>query len=54
MAYYTEEQLKELGFKYIGKNVKISDKELITFVEELASMIESNFALAGAKVVVTG
>ena len=29
MAYYTEEQLKELGFKYIGKNVKISDKASI-------------------------
>lgn len=26
MAYYKQEQLKELGFKYIGKNVKISDK----------------------------
>ena len=23
MSYYTQEQLKELGFKYIGKNVKI-------------------------------
>ena len=29
MAYYTEEQLKELGFKYIGKNVKLSDKASI-------------------------
>ncbi|BAF72500.1 dTDP-4-amino-4,6-dideoxygalactose transaminase [Sulfurovum sp. NBC37-1] len=29
MAYYTEEQLKKLGFKYIGKNVKISDKASI-------------------------
>ncbi len=26
MAYYTNEQLQKLGFKYIGKNVKISDK----------------------------
>lgn len=26
MAYYTYEQLQKLGFKYIGKNVKISDK----------------------------
>lgn len=25
MAYYTEEQLKELGFKFLGKNVKISN-----------------------------
>jgi acetyltransferase-like isoleucine patch superfamily enzyme len=29
MAYYTEEQLKKMGFKYIGKNVKISDKASI-------------------------
>lgn len=29
MAYYTEEQLKNLGFKYVGKNVKISDKASI-------------------------
>jgi acetyltransferase-like isoleucine patch superfamily enzyme len=26
MAYYTDEQLQQMGFKYIGKNVKISDK----------------------------
>jgi len=29
MAHYTEEQLKKLGFKYVGKNVKISDKASI-------------------------
>ena len=29
MAYYKQEQLDELGFKYIGKNVKISDKASI-------------------------
>lgn len=29
MAYYTEEELKKLGFKSIGKNVKISDKASI-------------------------
>lgn len=29
MAYYTKEQLENLGFKYIGKNVKISDKSSI-------------------------
>lgn len=29
MAYYTEEKLQNLGFKYIGKNVKISDKASI-------------------------
>lgn len=29
MAYYTQEQLTQLGFKYLGKNVKISDKASI-------------------------
>jgi acetyltransferase-like isoleucine patch superfamily enzyme len=29
MAYYTQEQLKNLGFKFIGTNVKISDKASI-------------------------
>ena len=29
MAYYTQEQLKQLGFKYVGQNVKISDKASI-------------------------
>ena len=29
MAYYTQEELKKLGFKHIGKNVKISDKASI-------------------------
>ena len=29
MAYYTEQELKKLGFKYIGDNVKISDKASI-------------------------
>jgi acetyltransferase-like isoleucine patch superfamily enzyme len=29
MAYYTDNELKKLGFKYIGKNVKISDKASI-------------------------
>jgi acetyltransferase-like isoleucine patch superfamily enzyme len=29
MAYYTEEELKEFGFKYVGKNVKISNKASI-------------------------
>lgn len=29
MAYYTSEQLNQLGFKYVGKNVKISDKAAI-------------------------
>ncbi len=29
MAYYTTAELKQLGFKFIGKNVKISDKASI-------------------------
>lgn len=29
MGYYTEDQLQQLGFKSIGKNVKISDKAAI-------------------------
>lgn len=29
MAYYTQEELENIGFKYIGKNVKISDKAII-------------------------
>lgn len=29
MAYYTQSQLEKLGFKYIGKNVKISEKASI-------------------------
>lgn len=29
MAYYTQEQLINLGFKLIGQNVKISDKASI-------------------------
>jgi len=29
MAYYSQEELKKIGFKLIGKNVKISDKASI-------------------------
>ena len=29
MAYYTEQELQKLGFKYIGVNVKVSDKASI-------------------------
>lgn len=29
MAYLSKEQLKEMGFKYLGENVKISDKASI-------------------------
>jgi acetyltransferase-like isoleucine patch superfamily enzyme len=35
MAYYTDEQLKELGFKYIGKNVKISSMASIYNHEQI-------------------
>lgn len=35
MAYYSEEELKELKFKYIGKNVKISNKASIYNCEEI-------------------
>jgi acetyltransferase-like isoleucine patch superfamily enzyme len=35
MAYYTQKELKNLGFKYIGKNVKISDKASIYNCEQI-------------------
>jgi acetyltransferase-like isoleucine patch superfamily enzyme len=35
MAYYNQDQLKELGFKSIGKNVKISDKASIYNHEQI-------------------
>jgi len=35
MGYYTQEQLKKLGFKYIGKNVKISNKASIYNCEQI-------------------
>ncbi|MDZ7819161.1 MAG: acyltransferase [Aliarcobacter sp.] len=35
MAYYSEEQLIILGFKYIGKNIKISDKASIYNHEQI-------------------
>ncbi|RXJ95862.1 O-acetyltransferase [Arcobacter sp. AHV-9/2010] len=35
MAYYTQEQLKKLNFKHIGKNVKISDKASIYNCDEI-------------------
>ena len=35
MAYYTEEELNSLGFKYIGKNIKISDKASIYNHEQI-------------------
>lgn len=35
MAFYTEEELKEIGFKSLGKNVLISDKVSIYFPEKI-------------------
>jgi acetyltransferase-like isoleucine patch superfamily enzyme len=35
MAYYTEEEVKNLGFKSVGKNVKISDKASIYDIEDI-------------------
>lgn len=35
MAYYTQEQLEFLGFKYVGKNVKVSDKASIYNCEQI-------------------
>lgn len=35
MAYLTESELQKLGFKYLGKNVKISDKAAIYNHEQI-------------------
>lgn len=35
MAYLTEEQLKNMNFKYLGKNIKISDKASIYNCDEI-------------------
>jgi len=36
MAYYTHKELSLLGFKYIGKNVKISDKASIYNFDQIS------------------
>lgn len=36
MAYYTQKELKQLGFKYLGKNVKISDKASIYNFDQIS------------------
>jgi len=36
MAYYTQKELQKLGFKYIGKNVKISDKASIYNFDQIS------------------
>ena len=35
MAYYNNEQLRKMGFKYIGKNIKISNKASIYDCEQI-------------------
>jgi acetyltransferase-like isoleucine patch superfamily enzyme len=35
MGYYTEEELKKMGFKFIGKNVKISTKASIYNADQI-------------------
>lgn len=35
MAYYTQEQLKNIGFKFVGNNVKISDKASIYGADQM-------------------
>lgn len=36
MAYYTDEELKNFGFKFVGKNVKISDKASIYNFDQIS------------------
>lgn len=36
MAYLTEEELKKLGFKHVGKNVKISDRAAIYNCDQIS------------------
>lgn len=35
MAYYSDDQLKEMGFKYIGMNVKVSNKASIYNLDQI-------------------
>jgi acetyltransferase-like isoleucine patch superfamily enzyme len=35
MSYFSEEELKKMGFKYLGKNVKISTKASIYYPETI-------------------
>ena len=35
MAYYTDEELRQIGFKSIGKNVKVSSKASIYGAEQI-------------------
>ena len=55
MAYYTEQQLVNMGFKALGKNVKISDKASIYNCDEIEigdnSRID-DFCVISGKVVI--
>lgn len=35
MAYYSDEQLKKMGFRYLGRNVKVSDKASIYNADQI-------------------
>lgn len=53
MAYYTESELKKLGFKYIGKNVKISNKASIYNYDKIEIMDNSridDFCILSGKI----
>lgn len=55
MAYLTEQQLHELGFKALGKNVRISDKAAIYNPEQISigdySRID-DFCIVSGKIVI--
>ena len=36
MAYYTQNELKQLGFKYVGKNIKVSNKASIYNFDQIS------------------
>lgn len=55
MAYYTQEQLENLGFKSIGENVKISDKASVYNCNEIEISDNSridDFCVISGKVVI--
>lgn len=35
MAYYSDEQLKQMGFRFLGRNVKVSDKASIYNADQI-------------------
>jgi len=55
LAYYSEEQLQRLGFKHLGKNVKISDKASIYNADQIEIGDDSridDFCVISGKVVI--